>query len=165
VLRIHISSEEDAFFLHTLEVSEEEFQALKAEQGILVDFGNFPGKIIGLLERCIASRHEEAPRYEQVQHCMSSTVQANILAQQKGLAARPLQLFLHCCRFQAVLLTKESSSIFRIMETNDFNQLPHVTLAFRPGNDGAIKQFLACRLAEFRLTNARLKHDVEQTKV
>lgn len=62
VLRIHLSSEEDLFLLHTLEFSEEEFQALKAEQGILVDFGNFPGKIIGLLERCIASSREEAPR-------------------------------------------------------------------------------------------------------
>ncbi len=64
VLRIHLSSEEDLFLLHTLEFSEEEFQALKAEQGILVDFGNFPGKIIGLLERCIASSHQEAPRYD-----------------------------------------------------------------------------------------------------
>lgn len=53
--------------LHTLEFSEEEFQALKAEQGILVDFGNFPGKIIGLLERCIASSHEEAPRSDTCQ--------------------------------------------------------------------------------------------------
>jgi spindle assembly abnormal protein 6 len=61
-LKIHLSSEDDLFLLHTLEFTEEEFQTLKAEQGILVDFGNFPGKIIGLLERCIASRHEEAPR-------------------------------------------------------------------------------------------------------
>lgn len=62
VLRIHLSSEDDPFLLHTLEVSEEEFQTLKAEQGILVDFGNFPGKIISLLERCVASCQEIAPR-------------------------------------------------------------------------------------------------------
>jgi len=59
-----LSSEEDPFLLHTLEVSEEEFQTLKAEQGILVDFGNFPGKIISLLERCVASCQEIAPRCE-----------------------------------------------------------------------------------------------------
>jgi hypothetical protein len=63
VLRIHISSEEDPFFLHTLEVSEEEFQALKAEQGILVDFGHFSGKIITLLEKCLASQLPDAPRW------------------------------------------------------------------------------------------------------
>ena len=33
-----------------------------------------------------------------------------------------------------------SDSIFKIVETNDFNQLPHITLAFRPGNDVAVKQ-------------------------
>lgn len=30
--------------------------------------------------------------------------------------------------------------MFRIMEINDFKQLPHITLAFRPGNDAAVKQ-------------------------
>lgn len=44
------------------------------------------------------------------------------------------------CRFQAVLTVRGSESVFRIVETNDFKQLPHITLAFRPGNDGAIKQ-------------------------
>ncbi len=62
VLRMQLSNEEDLFFLHSLEVSEEEFQTLKVEQGILVDFANFPGKVVGLLERCIASRAEETPK-------------------------------------------------------------------------------------------------------
>jgi spindle assembly abnormal protein 6 len=64
VLRIHASSEDDPFFLHTLEVSEEDFQGLKADQGILVDFGNFPGKIISLLERCLASQSSDMPRFQ-----------------------------------------------------------------------------------------------------
>lgn len=62
ILRIHVSSEDDLVFLHTLEVSEDEFQGLKAEQGILVDFSNFPGKIIGLLGKCIEARGRETPR-------------------------------------------------------------------------------------------------------
>lgn len=48
-----------------------------------------------------------------------------------------IQIF---CRFQAVLSARGSDSIFKIVETNDFNQLPHITLAFRPGNDVAVKQ-------------------------
>ena len=62
VLRVYLSDEADLFFLHTLEVSEEDFSALKAEQGILVDFGSFPAKLISLLEKCIASRVQDPPR-------------------------------------------------------------------------------------------------------
>ncbi len=62
VLRIHISSETDLFFLHTLEVSEEDFQSLKNEQGILVDFASFPVKIITLLDKCTAAQPTDSHR-------------------------------------------------------------------------------------------------------
>lgn len=62
ILRIHISSDSDLFFLHTLEVSEEDFQSLKNDQGILVDFASFPGKIISLLEKCILAQPGDSPR-------------------------------------------------------------------------------------------------------
>lgn len=127
ILRIHLSSDEDLFFLHTLEVSEEEFQSLKVEQGILVDFGNFPGKVITLLQKCILAQSHETPR------------------------------------FQAVLSARGSDSIFKIVETNDFNQLPHITLAFRPGNDVAVKQFLAFRLSEVKLNCEHLTADLNMT--
>lgn len=114
VLRIHLFSEDDLFFLHTLEVSEEDFQTLKIEQGILVDFANFSGKIVDLLKRCIASREEDVPR------------------------------------FRAVLALRGGESVFKMVETNDFKQLPHITLSFRCGNDLAIKSFLAFRLTEVK---------------
>jgi spindle assembly abnormal protein 6 len=104
VLRIHASSEDDPYFLHTLEVTEEEFQCLKADQGILVDFASFPGKIISLLERCIGSHASDTPR------------------------------------FQAVLACRPADSTLKIVETNDFKQLAHITLAFKPGNDFTVKQ-------------------------
>ena len=63
VLHVLLSSEADAQFLHTLEVSEDEFQALKAQQGILVDFGGFPGKVVSLLRKCSAARAEQPPRF------------------------------------------------------------------------------------------------------
>jgi spindle assembly abnormal protein 6 len=104
VLRIHASSEEDPYFLQTLEVTEDDFQCLKADQGILVDFASFPGKIISLLERCISSHASDTPR------------------------------------FQAVLSCRPSDSTLKIVETNDFKQLAHITLAFKPGNDFTVKQ-------------------------
>ncbi len=61
-LRVYLLNEADLTFLHSLEVSEEDFSALKAEQGILVDFGSFPAKLISLLEKCIAARVQDPPR-------------------------------------------------------------------------------------------------------
>ncbi|KAK9808849.1 hypothetical protein WJX72_005003 [[Myrmecia] bisecta] len=128
ILRIHLSSEDDLFFLHTLEVSEEEFQSLKVEQGILVDFANFPGKIIVMLEKCITSKAEDPPR------------------------------------FQAVLQTRGGESVFKIVETNDFKQLAHIMLAFRPGNDPAVKQFLAFRLSEVKANCDKLTEELDLTQ-
>ena len=68
VLIIQIWMEEDLSALHTLEVTEDDFQGLKQEQGILVDFGGFPAKIITLLQRCLASYHEDPPR-SAILHC------------------------------------------------------------------------------------------------
>jgi hypothetical protein len=31
-------------------------------------------------------------------------------------------------------------TVFKIVEINDFKQLPHITLAFRSGSDASIKQ-------------------------
>ena len=61
-LHVYLSSEADLSFLHTLEVSEDDFSTLKAEQGILVDFYSFPAKLISLLEKCMASRIQDSPR-------------------------------------------------------------------------------------------------------
>nr|6ZZ8_A Chain A, Centriole protein [Chlamydomonas reinhardtii]6ZZ8_B Chain B, Centriole protein [Chlamydomonas reinhardtii]6ZZ8_C Chain C, Centriole protein [Chlamydomonas reinhardtii]6ZZ8_D Chain D, Centriole protein [Chlamydomonas reinhardtii]6ZZ8_E Chain E, Centriole protein [Chlamydomonas reinhardtii]6ZZ8_F Chain F, Centriole protein [Chlamydomonas reinhardtii] len=128
ILRIHISSDSDLFFLHTLEVSEEDFQSLKNDQGILVDFASFPGKIISLLEKCILAQPGDSPR------------------------------------FQAVLTIRGGESVFKIVEINDFKQLPHITLAFRPGNDSVVKQFLAFRLSEVKGTCHDLSDDLSRTR-
>ncbi len=69
------------------------------------------------------------------------------------------------CRFQAILSIQEGVSVFRVVETNDFNQLPHITLAFRPGNDAAVKAFLAGRLSEVRASHASLERDLSRAQV
>eukprot|EP00210_Caulerpa_lentillifera_P008031 g7668.t1 len=53
VLKVCIFSEDDLVFLHTLEVTEDDYSRLKLAQDILVDFGNFPQKLILLLQRCM----------------------------------------------------------------------------------------------------------------
>lgn len=63
-----------------------------------------------------------------------------------------------------MLLARDTTSTFKIVETNDFNQLPHITLSFRPGNDAAIKHFLASRLSEAKLSNGKLSSDLHQVQ-
>eukprot|EP00854_Cymbomonas_tetramitiformis_P007512 gene7512-8943_t len=65
-LKVQITSEEDPFFLHTLEVGEEDFQNLKVEQSILVDFATFPSELIGLLDSCRDAYDEESPKFRAV---------------------------------------------------------------------------------------------------
>ena len=126
-MRIHISTESDLLFLHTLEVTEDDFQRLKAEQGILVDFAHFPAKLMMLLEKCIDSADDA---------------------------------------FQAELtLSSGQESCLKIIETNDFNKLPHVALKFRPGNDAAVKSFLAFRLGEVTSQARGLQTQLHESNV
>jgi spindle assembly abnormal protein 6 len=62
VLRLFLSSEADPYFLQLLEVGEEDYAVLRQDQGIRVDFLNFPGQLIGLLDKCIACKDEDLPR-------------------------------------------------------------------------------------------------------
>lgn len=185
VLHVLLSSEADAQFLHMLEVSEDEFQALKAQQGILVDFGGFPGKVVSLLRKCSAARAEQPPRFTtgspvcgRASPCDTGCrrwVEATgatgfVPAAHLSVAAvtGTTSLTWVCLaprRFQAVLSVRPGEATLQVMETTDFNQLPHVTLAFRPGSDAAVKAFLASRLAEVKAERAALAQQLSAAAV
>lgn len=61
-MRLQLTHDEELFFLHFLDVTEEDFQALKAEQGIVVDFQSFPEKVVSLLDRCTGPEAPWPPR-------------------------------------------------------------------------------------------------------
>ena len=119
MLRVQVTSETDPFFFHHMEVSEDEFQSLKVEQSILVDFAQFPDKFIELLEECIASRGEENPRF--------------LAVLRVGADGEP-----------------DQNSSLGVVETNKFKHLSHISLAFKPGDDASIKQYLAARLMDVK---------------
>ena len=52
VLKVQLTSPDELFFLYTLDLDEEDFGLLRAEQSIVVDFQHFPEKIATLLDRC-----------------------------------------------------------------------------------------------------------------
>lgn len=128
VLRIYVSSEADLLFLFVLDLTEADFQAIRAAENIRVDYANFPSKLIGLLEKCIACQEEDVPR------------------------------------FQAVLQSHGPQATFKVVENNDFKQVPHISLTFRPGSDAAVKQFLAFRLTELKSDCGQLSHELERTQ-
>eukprot|EP00798_Chlamydomonas_sp_ICE-L_P020165 gene20165-26901_t len=140
ILRIHISSESDLFFLHSLEVSEEDFQSLKNEQGILVDFASFPSKIITLLDKCTSAQPSDAPRA----HAFSG--------------AHPFKSTVSKWTLPAALTTGN------IITLLDKCTLAQSSDAPRPGNDTYIKQFLAFRLGEIKDNCTNLSDELKKTK-
>ncbi|KAK2507643.1 hypothetical protein MC885_003846 [Smutsia gigantea] len=61
-LVICLTDDTDPFFLYNLVISEEEFQSLKFQQGLLVDLLDFPQKFIDLLQQCTQEHVKEIPR-------------------------------------------------------------------------------------------------------
>lgn len=61
VLHVQLTDETDPFLLYSLDLSEDDFHALKTEQSILVDFATFPSKVIDLLHQCQADAAKEHP--------------------------------------------------------------------------------------------------------
>ena len=60
---LEIADEADPFFYHSLVLTDAEFQELRSEQSILVDFGAFPEKLVELLQRCVACAAEAHPSF------------------------------------------------------------------------------------------------------
>ncbi|KAG8436623.1 hypothetical protein GDO86_007649 [Hymenochirus boettgeri] len=60
---IRLTDDMDPFFLYNLVVSEEDFQSMKIQQGLLIDFSAFPQKFIDLLCQCIQEENKAAPRF------------------------------------------------------------------------------------------------------
>ncbi|NXY85725.1 SAS6 protein, partial [Alcedo cyanopectus] len=62
-LAVRLTDDTDPFFLYNLVISEEDFQSLKSQQGLLVDFSAFPQKFIDLLQQCIQEQDKDVPRF------------------------------------------------------------------------------------------------------
>ncbi|XP_027014411.1 spindle assembly abnormal protein 6 homolog isoform X1 [Tachysurus fulvidraco] len=62
-LVVRLTDDADLYFLYNLLISEEDFQSLKVQQGLLIDFTAFPQKFIDLLEKCISEQSKEYPRF------------------------------------------------------------------------------------------------------
>lgn len=50
-----MTDDSDPSLLYILHVSESDFNAIKSQQGLLVDFSNFPIHLVKLIEQCLNS--------------------------------------------------------------------------------------------------------------
>ncbi|XP_018114129.1 spindle assembly abnormal protein 6 homolog isoform X2 [Xenopus laevis] len=91
---IRLTDDMDPFFLYNLVVSEEDFQSLKIQQGLLIDFSAFPQKFIDLLCLCIQEENKDTPRFL-LQLSPSNSVMGGSPAQLDVIETNPFKLLTH----------------------------------------------------------------------
>ncbi|OQR93052.1 ubiquitin-specific protease [Thraustotheca clavata] len=145
VMRIEVTDDEEleSFFLYVFSVSEGEFHDLKQQQRLLVDFPKFASNFMELLTCCLDN--EKAKK-------------ATIDARPEGQT--PLS-------YLAVLSTAGGGGkgVFSIVETNPFKHLTHLSLDFVPGDDAAIKLYLAARLRQTTNEKLALERELNDTSL
>ncbi|XP_073427742.1 spindle assembly abnormal protein 6 homolog [Dendrobates tinctorius] len=92
-LVVRMTDDTDPFFLYNLVISEEDFQSLKLQQGLLVDFTAFPQKFIDLLYQCINEENKEVPRF--LLQLSSGTVLGSSPAQLDIVETNPFKHLTH----------------------------------------------------------------------
>ncbi|KAM9364245.1 spindle assembly abnormal protein 6 homolog [Pholidichthys leucotaenia] len=74
-LLVRLTDDIDPYFLFNLTISEEDFQSLKVQQGLLIDFASFPQKFIELLNMCYSEQESDNPRFLLHLSCQSSVLE------------------------------------------------------------------------------------------
>ncbi|KAF3691377.1 Spindle assembly abnormal protein 6 -like protein [Channa argus] len=74
-LLVRLTDDTDPYFLFSLCISEEDFQSLKVQQGLLIDFASFPQKFIDLLNLCYSEQESDHPRFLLQLSCQSPVLE------------------------------------------------------------------------------------------
>ena len=113
---------------------EEDFQVLKSQQDLLVDFGAFPQKLIDLLHLCAAEEDKPTPRY--ILELVSPSRSSISSSSSSSLSSS----------------NPHSFALLKLIETNPFKNLEHLSLKLVAGTDGDVKAHLAHKLRALRET-------------
>ena len=137
LLHFEITDDVDPFFLYTLDVSEDEFHRLKHDQSLLVEFAEFPTHFIALLDAC----NETSATFSAVLDTSSSADNTSSSSSSSSSSS-------------------PTSSVFSIVESNQFKVLKHLALRFRAATDATMKKYLAERLQQFQESNEEFAQQV-----
>ncbi|XP_039273507.1 spindle assembly abnormal protein 6 homolog [Styela clava] len=140
-LLVRLTDDNDPFFLFNLCLGEEDFQSLKTQQGLLVDFSAFPQRFTGLLQQCRLEENKETPKF---------------LLQFESSGN---------CGFQPSFSgSGNGSGLLNVIETNPFKHLTHLSLQFVPGNDSDVKKYLATCLKKTMEHRDKLESRLSSTE-
>ena len=128
LLHIELTNEDDYGFLYTLQIGEDDYPALKKEQSLRVDFGDFASQFIELVKNC-------DPSSTQTQHPSHSL---NIEAGSQTTSTATRQRGSPASHFH--------SSYLEFVEATAFKNVSVLKLRLREGNDEDIKGFLGDHL-------------------
>ena len=153
LLHTELADDANPFFLYTLDVTENDYRALKAEQSLVVDFSSFSPHFIDLIKACVPVHLAQQDANVRVESSGAEDpkIRMGLLTTERS----PLVPSPDC--FEAVLDTGASGgsqATLSIVESNHFKHLTHLALRFQPGTDQTIKAYLAGRL---QLTEDRLE--------
>ncbi|XP_053549720.1 spindle assembly abnormal protein 6 homolog [Bombina bombina] len=93
-LVVRVTDDTDPLFLYHLVISEDDFQSLKTQQGLLVDFSAFPQKFIDLIHHCAEEEIKAAPRFL-LQLSSSASVIGGSAAQLDVVETNPFKHLTH----------------------------------------------------------------------
>ncbi|XP_061684964.1 spindle assembly abnormal protein 6 homolog isoform X2 [Syngnathoides biaculeatus] len=73
-LQVRLTDDSDPFFLYNLTLSEDDFQSLKVQQGLVFEFTSFPKKLIDLLHQCQSEENSTNPSFKLLLSCDSASL-------------------------------------------------------------------------------------------
>ncbi|KAI8816847.1 uncharacterized protein EV422DRAFT_544221 [Fimicolochytrium jonesii] len=68
-------------------------------------------------------------------------------------------------KFVAQLTSDLDYATFQVIETNNFRNITHISLKFIPGNDDAVKRYLAKLVKELKIENSGVKSKLDVTEI
>lgn len=104
LLIIRLTDETDAYFLHTLRMTYDDFHLLKEREKLLIDFDAFPNHVMGFFDQCLQEEFKPNPKFimhlhvhAQSRECRLDVVETND--------------FQHVTRLKLALLSADDAEI------------------------------------------------------
>jgi len=145
LVRIYISNDVDPSFLYSLDILEQHYGRVREEEQLLVDFAGFAEKVAWLLNQCCGNC-DEKDSHSAIE---KSHTEGTIPVQPPRHLSAPPPPFEPAvvkerqCKFRAILNVYGSgpgAGLLRLVESNTFKDLAHLSLQLRAGTDSSIKQ-------------------------
>ncbi|CAG0903410.1 unnamed protein product [Darwinula stevensoni] len=127
-LEVLITADEEPCLFLNLKIQEDDFQALKSQQGLLVDFQTFPQRFLDLLDLCSRDGENEHPRF-----------------------------LLHLSNVERGGQGPARQYLLEVVESNPFKHLCHLALKLNQGTDSQVKNFLAATLLRLKTEKEQLQ--------